>query len=1448
MRQFITVVSSATDATDVLVDADPALPARDVLAAIRASLSDSSITDAPLTPLDSSDVPWGATGVGDGTVLRVAALPSDTSATRSPEGSPPGSGNAVLVKQVSGPGAGTIYRLTDGKAAVGSDPRNALHVDDPSVPLIAALIEVGAGGSVVVQHTSASALVTLDGRQLAARTAWTAGSTLRVKDRAFEVESSEQTRASLKPSDIPGAIDFNRPPRLFPPDRPREFRLPTPPEAGSKNSLPMLAMVAPLILAVALAVVFQRPYFLIFGLMSPVMMLGNYFNSRRNGKVTYRERKAKYRATKATIERDAQDAVIAFARERRLLSPDPATAGLMATLPSPRLWERRRSDPMHLSVRVGVAEVPSDVTIDNPEEVDHRRRQNVTASDVPVTVSLAQYGVVGICGPDDAVHRSSAWMVAQLAVTQSPRDVSIVVLTDAAREKEWAWTRWLPHVAGTDAVAMIGNDTRSIGQRLNELTRLIEQRLEENRDKKRDPASFPAVVVVLDGVRRLRQWPGASRVLADGPGVGVYSLCIDSEERLLPEESRAIVVAGTDSWVLGRDREASTTDMIPDLPGWNWFEWVARALTPIRDASDEGDSSLPAVSRFLDVVGMQDPDPQGVLLGWNSSRRSTSVVLGESFDGPLTIDLRRDGPHALIAGTTGAGKSELLQTFIASLALVNRPDEMSFVLIDYKGNAAFRDFADLPHTAGIVTDLDGHLVERAMESLAAELRRRERLLGTVGAKDIEDFTAARERGETDALMPRLVLVIDEFAALKAELPDFVSGIVGIAQRGRSLGIHLVMATQRPAGAITADILANTNLRIALRMADDTESRDVIGTSDAADIATSTPGRAFVRSGASPLLPFQSARIGGPRPSAAASHLEPPLVTTVQWEGIGRPVSVRKKAGDDAGSPVTDLRVLVAAMREATGLGRIERQPSPWLPALPGTVVLPDLPDPSGHPSEVPFGLQDLPSLQDQQAFTIDFEDFSHLFIVGSPRSGRTQTLRTLAGSIAQRTSPNDVHLYGVDFGNGGLGVLTELPHTGAVVTRTQTGLLERFISRMGREVTERRSALAASGFASVAEQRKHAPAAERIPHIVILFDQWEGFAHGIGDAGQSTAGQAVLELLREGASAGVHLVITGDRTLLSPRTGSLVDNKLMLRLADRSDYAIAGLNPREMPERIPDGRAFATGSGREVQVALLAPDPGSQAQATALAGIAGRARQRHDAEPQWHAPIRFQDLPGRLTLPELVQYGVSSGPRTPILGIGGEDVRPVQLDLEAIPTFVVGGPPRSGKSTALAALAAGLLEAGAAVAVMTPLRSPLRALAGHPHLVQSLAAEEITADAVTALLRHEDLVLIVDDASAIVDFKVTDALKGAGAALNTGRLRIIAADGTDELDRVGALSWMHELVKRRHGAVLQPAGIYDGRCIGLPLTQQILAQPRPVGRALVNHGDGRIVAVQVPLV
>jgi S-DNA-T family DNA segregation ATPase FtsK/SpoIIIE len=1300
---------------------------------------------------------------------------------------------------------------------------------------------------------------------------------LRIGAVLLEVHEPTWPDAALQPSADGAWLDYNRPPRLLPPPRRTVFRLPKEPGKPHKAGLPLAAALAPAVLGVAMAVMFHQPSFLLLALMSPLMLFGQFVSSRREGKKTYRQDMKDWRQTCAAIEQDAADALVAERTARRTANPDAAALLMVAVGPRARLWERRRSDPDHLSLRVGTVDLASEVVVEDPEQLEHRREVKRIAHDVPVAVRLPEAGVLGVAGRGDLPRRIGTWLLGQLAVLQSPRDVSIYVLTESSAEGSWRWATWLPHLhptLGQDAYALIGHDADTLGRRIAELSQIVSSRQSAKLNQNTGRAAFadPDVVVLLDGARRLRSMPGVPTLLRDGPSVGVYCICLDADERQLPEECGAVVTEGYAGLDVRQQRTADVTGVRADLVPPAWFQRVARAIAPVRDVSDTDDGgALPPRSRLLDVIDLEPPTEDKIVARWNRGGRSTEAVVGESIDGPFAIDLRRDGPHGLVAGTTGSGKSEFLQTLVASLAVANRPDAMTFVLVDYKGGAAFKDCVKLPHTVGMVTDLDTHLVERALTSLGAELTRREHLLAAAGAKDLEDYVDYAGRDASLIPIPRLLIVIDEFASMARELPDFVTGLVNIAQRGRSLGIHLLLATQRPSGVVSPEIRANTNLRIALRVTDGGESTDVIDVPDAAQISKSTPGRAYVQLGHASLVPFQSGRVGGRRPGAGlpAESRPAPWLRALRWSDLGRPAPERPRSAATAEAEITDLAVLVDAISRASAAARVPAQHSPWLPALPELLAVADLASPVFEGADeqptrtfdreagpdipaVPFGLEDIPAAQQQRVCRLNLATFGHLFVAGAPRSGRSQVLRTIAGMLAERTSTADVHIYGIDCGNGALLPLTRLPHCGAVVQRTQTERAARLINRLNAEVQRRQDLLGNGGFADITEQRAGSLPVERLAHLVVLLDRWEGFVPTLGEVDGGTLSDTLFMILREGASVGVHVIISGDRTLLSGRVSTLTDDKLVLRLTDRGDYSLAGLNARTLPEEIAQGRAFRAESGIETHIAVLGADPSGPAQAQCLADI-GEAATARDADlPRTLRPFRIDVLPSRLSFADAWGMRADSvaRPLWGLVGVGGDELIALGPDLAAYaPTFVIAGPPKSGRSTVLLSVTSSLLRAGTEVLVTAPLSSPLRELAGRPGVRAVLTDDDLTPDELSEHLGDAagsgPVVLVMDDAEIHKDFMAGDYLRTfiRTAGARTGL--VIAGNAAEVCS--GFMGWQIDVKKNRSGALLSPQDLTDGDIIGLRLPRSTVGGQVQPGRALMHLGDGDLVSVQVPL-
>jgi DNA segregation ATPase FtsK/SpoIIIE, S-DNA-T family len=1451
---MITIARRPAWSADVVVDADPTTPVRDVVKNLLDSLDPSQVPAAGGLaasavylgdrPLDLTQ-PLAGSGIYDGTVLWLGQPgPADRSGV-----------GLVTVRAVAGADAGRVWYLEAGEHRIGSGAGCRVTVAG-DVPEVAAIVRVSLDASVRVRAAAPAAQL--------ARTplpdhdvAWPETVQLLVGETVLEAHTLLRPDAMVETSPDGEYLDYNRPPRLLPPARRTGFSLPVEPKAPQPNALPWLTAALPALFGLVIALTLRNPLFLMMAGMSPVMMIGSWLTGRRQGRLGHRRQVAEYEAQRANVEAEIAVAMDRERLDRRVASPDAAELLIIATGPRARLWERRRTDPDHLLVRVGIADLPTAIEVEEGDGT-RRRRDSRAAPDVPAAFSIAQAGVVGVAGRDGWSRRLARWLVGQLAVLQSPRDLQVYILTDPAGESLWEWAAWLPHtrpMLGQQALALVGTDAETLGRRVAELTELINARRRARLDAGVGAVlTDPDIVVVMDGARRLRALPGVVAILEEGPAVGIHSICVDADERTLPEECSTVVAGGYGFAATLRQQRAAQVDAIRvDEVADDWYSAVGRHLAPLRDVSDtQGEMALPAAARLLEILGLAEPSAAAIDARWRSSPRNTRAVVGYSLDGPFALDLASHGPHGLVAGTTGAGKSEFLQTLVASLAVVNRPDAMTFVLVDYKGGAAFKDCVELPHTVGLVTDLDTHLVERALTSLSAELTHREHLLAAAGAKDLEDYLDYASRRPELTPIPRLVIVIDEFASMARELPDFVTGLVNVAQRGRSLGIHLILATQRPSGVVSAEIRANTNLRVALRVTDTGESTDVIDARDAASISPLTPGRAYARLGHSSLIPFQTGRVGGRRPSAdRAAAVDPPFLRPVSWLELGLPAPERPRSAVKT-NEATDLSVLVTSIRRANDMLGIPPQRRPWLPPLPLAAVVKLASGPvlgtRGSPTFW-WAVQDLPKRQRQEPVTVDLATFGHLHIIGAPRSGRSQALRTFAAAAASAASVTDLHVYGLDCGNGGLLPLTKLPHCGAVVQRSEPDRAARLLTRLHAEVLRRQRLLGEGGFADVSEQRTSSPEAERLPHVVVLLDRWEGFMGTLSEYDGGALTDLIYTLLREGASTGVHLVIAGDRMLLSGRMSSLCEDKLLLRLSDRSDASLAGLNPRTIPENLPPGRGYWSPSGVETQVALVASDPTGPAQVAALHALAARLTEREAAVPRSARPGRIAVLPTQLSFEQAWRSVEQPGPMWALLGVGGDDLDPIGADLLGDqPTFLVAGPSRSGRSTALAVMAESLLRCGTEVVVGAPMNSPLRRLEGRPGVRGVLTAEAPTEAQFAELLDPGEgpVVLVVDDAEVWRDLTCRDWLR-AFVRRASGTRRGVVLGGDVASVAMGFSGWQVEVKKNRRGALLSPPNMSDGDLVGVRLSRSQTAARVTPGAALVHLGTGTLQAAQIPM-
>ncbi|WP_232481542.1 FtsK/SpoIIIE domain-containing protein [Arthrobacter sp. YN] len=664
---------------------------------------------------------------------------------------------------------------------------------------------------------------------------------------------------------------FNRPPRpgrapagdpLVPPSRK---------DVPPANKFSYITVLAPLVMAVAMVMILRDMRFAMFAMLSPVMAVGMWFEQKRRHARGLKEEAERFDGALKEFEQQIRTAAEVETARRHKMVPDPATVVRRPALPATSLWQRRADSDDFLVLHAGTGDVPWKPEVDRAagSRPDEKVKETLTAARLlaaPVLVDLTDAGVVGIVGSREGAMALARSLVAQAAVHVGPADLTIGVFCDAGRADEWEWASWLPHTRQTGSST--GDRWMSAHRETSlAMLRMLKDSVEE--------LPTPALMVVLDSdvLTEGRDAP-ARALLGMGRSVPgghinpqqrpprVAGIVIATSEEQLPASCTTIIRVGTDAAATVDQPEDLTRVEDVILAGLD-HEEALRCATRLAHFDDPELSvpgaSLPALVRMPGLLGYERPDAATIRRLWQAPT-GVSTPIGTGENGPLTLDLVKDGPHGLVGGTTGSGKSEFLRSLVAGLAARNDPTRLNFILVDFKGGAAFKACERLPHTIGTISNLDEQLADRALIALEAEMERRQRVFAEAG-EGIDNLNAYLATNPAEP-MPRLLLVVDEFAMLAKDFPDVLTALVSIGAVGRTLGVHMILATQRPAGVVSDDILANTNLRVALRVQSRDDSNNVIGVPAASAIGRAQMGRAFVKLGQDDITPVQTALVTG----------------------------------------------------------------------------------------------------------------------------------------------------------------------------------------------------------------------------------------------------------------------------------------------------------------------------------------------------------------------------------------------------------------------------------------------------------------------------------------------------------------------------------------------------------------------------------------------------------
>lgn len=1001
-----------------------------------------------------------------------------------------------------------------------------------------------------------------------------------------------------------------RRPRAIVDAEPEQISAPAAPEAVRAPGFPVLSATVPLLLALGLWVVTRSLLSAGFMLFSVVFVVASGLEARREARAEDRARVADFRERLVETLDRLDRAAAAQRRRHELCGLDPQqlsdVVGSEGAVGGQRIWEREEGRGPIATVRLGTAVRPLEAQVQVPDSGRRELRDELRdavaghlhVADV-VTLDLALTGGLVIEGADESAAAVARSLVLQLSTLVGPDHLSVQVIAPRDRVAAWHDLRWLPHCAAGprrpwSLTLADGVDAASPGT---------------HRDRRNPERSLLVWVTTVGGVRPddigavLSLEGGAASLRVDLDGVPT-SVITD----LTPEP-------------LHRDESEPVARMLAGLVPTTTPRW-----RPTADETTSDDFLTDAIG-LSDVTADPDliADAEQVAARWQDSDTTRHLATPVGMDrvgGVINLDLCRDGPHALVAGTTGSGKSELLRTYLVSLALHHSPERVQLLLVDYKGGAAFGPLDRLPHTAGSITDLSGPLAERALVSLRAELRRREALLAVDGSDEW--------RGAA------LVIVVDELATLAAERPDFVEGLVDVAQRGRSLGLHLLLATQRPAGVITDSIRANVTMRLALRVADEDDSRDVVDTAAAAHLPREVPGRAVVRLGPTRVTAVQFAYTG-------AAFGARPRVRLTPW---------RCRSAPEPAPPGvrSDLDVALATIEAAARRANLAPVRRSWLEPLPDRLDRADLPDPP-RPGSVVLGLVDRPDHQAREPLVVDLARDGGVVVLGASGAGCSTALRTLAAAVD--AAPGERwHVHVID-GNGSLSDLAALASVGDVIALHDVERVLRLLR----------------GTASILDRAAAGDADELgAPRRVIVVDGIAAFEERYERIDRGEGTDLLARIARDGRSAKVHVVVTARRRAEVPLglMGAL-SSRIVLRCSTEDEAALLGLDDSAAAQDLPPGRCRV--GGHVAQLAVAGP---------AGVGTSGAA-------PVDGAAPAVPRLPRRLLADELPS--ATSDPWCIAIGLDADSWTTATLDLGRHHA-IVAGPSQSGVSSTLASIVA----------------------------------------------------------------------------------------------------------------------------------------------------------------
>ena len=1117
--------------------------------------------------------------------------------------------------------------------------------------------------------------------------------------------SSTLNVATRNPSSYEEFPIFKRPPRQIhrEPTESVEVNPPADKEEQKKGALlkiiiPPLATAA---MTIGMGILMGRGIFMLMSAGMMMVTLANsvftFFSDKKERRIKGKEREEDYNSYLLAKRKELQSLkeLQTKSLEYHNLSPAEIEKEMLAN--SSRVYERASSDGDFLTLSLGLSDTATSYKVKSSDNRGKKKdplydemqevlngHQNLPSMPTVIDLKKAHLGLVG---EKKYIHRTLCSVMTQLCFFQSYHDIEIVILTEEEDRASFEWTRWYPHckIKSINVAGLISTENhRDLA--LGNIAQILKQRQQKAEESKKDSRYLPHYIFIADSPKLIVNHSIMEFLQSHETTLGFSLIYATHLQSNLPENIKTILrLDGGElgTLLMNEGNLAHRSVKLPNVEKVN-LERIARKTAPLKHLQGIS-TQIPESVSFFGLYGVQRPDQLPVLDLWNKSacHDSLAVPLGlRGKDDIVNLNLHEKvhGPHGLVAGTTGSGKSEIVQSYILSLAVNFHPHDVGFLLIDYKGGGMANLFENLPHLLGTITNLDGSASMRALASIKSELKRRQRIFGEVGVNNINQYTKLFKAGEATLPLPHLFIISDEFAELKKEQPDFMAELVSTARIGRSLGVHLILATQKPSGVVDDQIWSNSRFKLALKVANESDSNEVLKTPDAARITQ--PGRAYLQVGNNEIYElFQSAYSGAPYVEDVVERGFDGRVYQINRLGQGELLNEELSNVDKSEeSKLTQLDVTVnyiQTIHTALKSVAVER---PWLPPLEEKIVTNaikcghDVSEFTAHNLVVPLGVADIPEEQRQVEFDHDFNEDGNFSIFGASGSGKSTTVMNIALALATGNSPSLCQLFVMDYGNSALAQLRGLPHTAEYITIDDTERLDKMMKLITEKIRERKHLFASKNAMNF---RMYNEVAEKIPAIFLMVDNYDVVREVRDDLEDF-----FVKLTRDGPGVGIFTVVTASRSnAIRYSVLSNFKSKLAHFMTETADVtALIGRSAYDLPET--RGRAMVKLADVHVaQCYLPVPHENDIDYANRVSELITEISERNTGKTAMGVRI----LGDTVSMDELSPYFEPTG-RTAWIGFDTEETDPVGLDLSIQYQVIVGGA-AMGKTNILRLLA-----------------------------------------------------------------------------------------------------------------------------------------------------------------